>query len=66
VSFEKRSANIFVERLRKVVIECLNSDAFSLTLSWRIVNSVDEQLGEPLQRVLVHCVDRCQIDNGEE
>jgi len=33
VSFEKRPADILIERLCKVVIECLYSDAFSLALS---------------------------------
>lgn len=63
--FKKRSANILIQRVRKVVVEILQP--LVQFFGWkRVLNRHLEQVDKPLKRVLVHRVNTCQVNNTEK
>lgn len=48
-----------------MVVQVVDSQEMVVALL-RVLNGTAEEVGEPLERVLVHGVDDGQLDNGEE
>jgi hypothetical protein len=65
VCLEQTSAHILVEVESEVVIEVFDS-LFGIWVLSAVVYALTKEVGEPLQRVLIHGVDDGQINDREE
>jgi hypothetical protein len=65
VCLEQTSANVIIEVESEMVIQVLDS-LLGMWCLRTVVNTLAEQVREPLQRVLIHRIDDGEVDNSEE
>lgn len=65
MTLEQGPADILVQTVSEEIIECLQS-GFELGGGRSVFHSRFEQLGKPLETVLIHVVDQSQVCNAEE
>lgn len=65
VLFKERAANHGIERVCEVVVQDFDS-LFNVFAALGVSDAFDEKIDEPVQRVLVHRVDRSEIGDAKE
>mmetsp|Transcript_19025 Transcript_19025/g.48612 ORF Transcript_19025/g.48612 Transcript_19025/m.48612 type:complete len:213 (+) Transcript_19025:3688-4326(+) len=62
--FEERPAQILIQRISEVVVQ-VEQPLLQYIALWSVANSLQEQLDEPRQRVLIHRIHNGHVSNGE-
>jgi len=65
VLLEQGAADILVQREGEVIIQ-VEKSLFKLLCRRRVLHAHNEQIDEPLERVLVHRVNSVQVNDAEE
>lgn len=62
--FKERTADVFVQTVSEVVFHA--HESLLKDIGWRrVLKSCEEEIAEPLQRVLIHRIDTGKIQDAE-